>query len=301
MKNKKGDVIPFILYVLIIFAFIMVLYLLLGGDINAYMKSYFEKLTCKKSVEMHSRLHVGGIEAFSDVNCPVRYKEVKKGSDINHALAFYMAECWDQYGEGRLKLFSNEWISTEKFCAICTHLKFDENKVIDAKSFLQYLKEKPAPIGFTYDVFGNKGVSYYTYLSGYKTEDLDLSNPKLGEYKIDTDKPYGIIFTYTKRGDLVSDYTLKAAGVGAIIGSTTGEAMVLSIKGIPFIGKAISGKAIMAIGLAGVVGGAYAAVRLGGVPQQIDSAVVLIPYDEIELQKLDCEIFPVKPSIKKEK
>jgi len=305
MRNKTGDVLPKALYILIIFSVIFLLYVVLSGNYGNFLKSFFEKGVCKESVRSHSRGHIGGIEVFSNVNCPVEYETIEKDEDIKERLAYHMADCWDKYGEGRLKLFSNEVISTEKFCAVCSHIKFDEKTVINAKSFLEYLGDTPAPQKFSGDVFDERTISYYTYLSGYKTEELDLSNPEIGKYDINTDEPYGVLFTYTKKGDLVSVYTLReaviGAGIGFIAGVTTGV-LAPPIKGVPFIGKAVgSGKTVLAMGLVGAIGGAYGAVRLVGVPQQVDSAVVLIPYDEIELQKLNCEIFPVKPSIKKEK
>lgn len=301
MRSKKGDTIVFVLYVLIIFAVIMVLFVVLSGKYDAFLKKFFRREICKESVRMHSRLHIGGIEAFYDVNCPVEEKTIEKGQDIKAKLAYYMAECWDNYGEGRLKLFDNKWIGENKFCAICSHVKFDEKKVIDAKDFLEFLKNDYVPQEFSIDVFEKKDVPYYTYLTGYKTEELDLSTIPLGEYNIDTSAPYGIIFTYTKKGDFFSMRTLQLAGLGAIIGAIAGEAAILPLKGIPFLGKTIKGRAALIVGIVGAAGGAYSSVKLGGISQQVDSAVVLIPYDEIELKKLDCEIFPVETGIKKEK
>jgi len=170
---------------------------------------------------------------------------------------------------------------------VCSYIKFDKKESIDANSFLNYLKETPAPTKFTSDIFKNKKKSYYTYLSGWETEDLDLNEIPIGAYDIVTDEPYGVIFTYTKHGDLLSVYALKTAAIGAGIGIISASTM----KGIPFIGKVIGGKFALAIG---ALGGSYGALKLWGVPQQIDAAVALIPYDESELQKLDCEIFPVK-------
>jgi len=302
MRDEKGEVLPRVLYFLIIFSVIMLLYVVLSGNYGNFLKSFFGKEVCKESVRSHSRGHIGGIEAFLNINCPVEYETIGKDEDIKERLAYHMADCWDKYGEGRLKLFDNQWISTNKFCAVCSHIKFDEKTVINTKSFLKYLRDTPAPQKFSWDVFDERTTSYYTYLSGYETEKLDLSNPEIGKYDINTDEPHGILFTYTKKGDLVSVYTLREAVIGAGIGFIAGITTGASIKGVPFIGRAVgSGKTVLAMGLVGAIGGAYGAVRLGGVPQQVDSAVVLIPYNEIELQKLNCEIFPVKPSIKKEK
>lgn len=282
------------LYIFVIFGVIFILFVTLTGKYDFFMRNYFDKQLCKESVRTHSRLHIGGIEAFSDVKCPIEDKEIQKDSDINSELAYHLAECWDKYGEGRLKLFSNEWISTEKFCAVCKRLTFRDKEIIDSKEFIQYLQETPAPKEFSSDVFDKQTVSYYTYLTGYQTEELDLSKIPLGEYSIDTNGPYAVVFTYTKKGDLISEYTANIVGFGAIVGAISSTATIGSIRGIPFIGKAIlGGKTILALGIAGTVGGAYAAAKIGGVPQQVDSAVALIPYNEEDLLRLDCNIFPV--------
>ena len=68
MKNKKGDAIPRVIYALILFAVVMILVLVLGWKYDYWLTNFFGEKICKENIKDHSRLHIGGIEAFSDVN-----------------------------------------------------------------------------------------------------------------------------------------------------------------------------------------------------------------------------------------
>ncbi|MEK6837277.1 MAG: hypothetical protein AABX69_01380, partial [Nanoarchaeota archaeon] len=114
---------------------------------------------CKASVDRNARLHIGGIDFPTRINCPAReIKITKAGSPeanekANRIIADAMYDCWYQYGEGRLNLFSGEGT----FCSVCNFAKIDTKEPVTGLP--DFLLRTPMPND-------REGRTYYTYLSG---------------------------------------------------------------------------------------------------------------------------------------
>ena len=285
---------------LIIFLILFVVITVFLVNYKSYIQEKIPKKICKESVAQHARLHIRGMDFSTSIKCPVDYRPIGADKDIKSELAYYMADCWDKFGEGRLKLFDEEILSKKNLCVICNHITFKEKTKIDAKDFMDFLKDTPFPSEFDEEDNFEKDASYYTYLSRYKTKDLDTSNIKLGDYNIDTSVPYATVMTYAKKGNLNS-FFYTATGIGAKYGAVLGV-IVLLVAPIP--GTRVTAATLIISGGLGAAGGAstggFAVAGVGGgITQNWDAGVLLVPYKTIELKKLNCDYLPAEQ--KKEK
>lgn len=222
MKNKNGVWALSYTGKIIIGLVFTVVALLFVRQLGVSMHSGYSKQLCKQSVVLNSQIKTPfvGTTQF-DINCPTRYvtidtdetitesaegKEQKedvlcrgkrKGVNINseesiecfkkntnEVIANLLFDCWDQFGIGKLQVFSET--SQERNCVICSRIEFTDkakealNKVDNEElEFDHYLRtNKPAL----------RDISYYEFIM----DELDSVN--LPYYEYYPEETYGIIY-----------------------------------------------------------------------------------------------------------
>ncbi|MEM4282204.1 MAG: hypothetical protein QXU88_00930 [Candidatus Woesearchaeota archaeon] len=257
------------------------------------------KDVCKTSVYANALLGRSVGIFSSDIKCPTQYLQIDN-SDVAHAkfeIAKALSDCWEQFGEGRLELFSGEGV----FCSVC-HLITFKHKEKAISGLLDYLATNKKPL--TDKSYLDYLTSYHTsgseVLKAYAAEKLppDILDPSRGN-------TYATIFYYVKGKDHVKDVIeraqaaapgigLEALGIGLIkAGSAT--AGLISATGIGAPLGVVVAKVSTIVGGVLIVGGAgYALLAgwFGGVPVEFLSQVRLEPYNEQTLKNLGCQILP---------
>jgi hypothetical protein len=128
---------------------ILLLLLLLLRSIGQKAEDQSEKARCKSSVTAYARL--GELPLGRDVkdersiDCPTKFVTIKKTTPrkMRTQIANLMVDCWDNYGEGKLMLFSP--FSLESFCALCSVFQF-QDKSMQLKGLPGFMMTEEAPI-----------------------------------------------------------------------------------------------------------------------------------------------------------
>jgi hypothetical protein len=258
---------------------------------------------CKQSVRMHAAANIKGVNFNSQtLNCPTQNLTIPKkysDEDAKKAIAVAMADCWDQYHEGRLELFGAEGT----YCAICNFVEFEE-KGNTIPGMMQYLMDEDAP---------GKQMSYISYFQGFESDRSDWLRDELRKkkpnfendlmvYNLDTDKTYTITFVYVKgsnnirkAGEYIQNLMQNPATAGAAFGVIVAGAAVVGVTG-PI-------SAIMAIpGL--ITGGTlftqfaflsgFTTLMVTDTEDDYLSYISLREFSADALTDLNCEYMPVK-------
>lgn len=264
---------------LILFVLLSIVFKIAGGAEDQAYKS-----RCKSSVAAYARLNslpFGDVEADpADIACPPRFSTIDDMSQVKmkREIADMMFECWNNYGEGRLLLFS---ATSEKFCAICNVFDFEDRttRVEDLPSFLM-VERIP--------VRNKDGVrpTYYDYIMGVNTGTVfsDSNTPPDSSY-LDGGKRYVVAFTYFKESwvnKLLNG--LAAAGVAAL---TVGGAVAITV----FTGGMGAPLALMMVGASAATAGGVAAA--GTTSADWDANIVLTEYDPQLISEIGCDQLPV--------
>lgn len=232
-KTKRGEITTqqIVLLIILIVSFVVILFFLLRLNLGKTSDAEI----CHNSVVTRGS---GVIPKESvPLNCKTSYvcitkdgtcekmtspeiNKVKTKNDVYEVLASDMADCWWQFGEGKLNYISNEF-TKNLYCSICSQVAFDnsvdmfENNEIDKKQFYSYLSNT--------NVSG-KEISYLDYLVGLKTSQtiessLQTGNAQFG--KINLGKQYYVLMgIFSKVG--IENWVGSAAAVGAGVGLIAG-------------------------------------------------------------------------------
>ncbi len=328
-NNKKSQLQTYLKAIIIGLVFLIVFLFFLNSFKN-FTETRSTEDICKVSVETMSaqNIDLGPLNTIeqieylfgsktkkaSDIKCPTIYKTIDKKEDkeIMHELAENMRKCWNTFGEGRKKLFEFKK-GDERYCIICHHLDFKKETTISGTEFLKYLKETKIPKIHTQ----GDDITYFKYLQRYRTnEDIFDENKIPQDYNIQTELPYSTVFVYTKRGNwgkimgtafgATIGLSASTGGVlfaqisttaGIIGGLATGGAGGGLIKIAGSSIKDITGRVapIVVLGiviLGTAAGGATGAATGADTTNNWDSAIVLIPYESINLKQLNCTYLP---------
>jgi len=149
----------------------------------------------------------GYTEDFSDDT------EARRKYNLDAAMAYELETCWRKVGEGKLPLFSEWKLETEKwykpemptFCVICSRIQFSDDDIytdtslsgrqLDLTTYLMRHQHKQSED------------SIYVYL---QDPDLELSGLFTANYSYNVDHPQAVIFART------NVLRLTQYGVGAI-------------------------------------------------------------------------------------
>lgn len=248
-----------------------------------------QKEICKQEIRAEAMTNVRGTEIKSffetggeqGVKCHTFLEEIETDDEeeIKAELVRFMYDAWDMFHEGELDLF-DVGLTDRNFCVLTHHIEFNDNAedVGEVEGFVEYLAENEIPSP------AKEEMSYLEYLHCYNTRyDVEEVKKEIGGSSrtniadINTENDYGIMFVYTKAGEL--DSLVKGAGITSAIATVAGVTVTVSTGGL----------AVFAIGGA-LAGGAGGLITSG--PADWSACVVLFPYTEESINQFDCDYLP---------
>ena len=256
-----------------------------------------QKEICKQEIRAEAITNVRAADWLSFFNrggdqgiqCHTFYEDIKTDDEdeINAKIARHMYDAWDMFHEGSLRLFDAP-LTEKTFCVLTHHIEFKESakNAGEVEGFVEYLAQTKIPSP------AKEEMSYLEYLhcfnTNYDMEGLDeFPDEKI---VIDTDNDYGVMFVYTKAGNLD---TVLSVGAGAVTGAIGGKkagatrAVGLTARAFPGIGWFIT------IGGA-VTGGISGFMAVEGSSDDWSACVVLFPYTEESINKFNCDYLPAE-------
>jgi len=297
MRNKKALAIKAIAAIIIILV-IMVVMVLFETRIGELYKNLVNKNICKTSIQVQRLTSFKNIALPSDINCPMKRKEIPSGKpeQIKAEFAKRYADVCNEFGQGTLNLFGKEETT---FCVIRDKISF-KHKGIVIDDFAEYLTKTDVP---------GKGVKYTEFCSGFKTKRAnnifgDMELKQLGNFPIDTNKEYVIIFVYPKGEEEVKEVISFLAGtseahkamylgVALVVGGGilihTGAGSVLGVP-LTIAGKLIAGGGL---GIAGF-GGILNYFTNPDIKMEWASFFLIREFNAEELKKLPCKYMPAE-------
>lgn len=223
MKKKKGVWALSYTGKLILGLVFTALALIMVREMGIAMNKGYDKQICKQSVVLNSkvRMPVAGTTQF-EIGCPTRYitigtdyttTETEKGGEIkekvickgkrkgvsdteeskecfkehtNKVIANLLYDCWDQFGRGRLKVFSET--SQDRNCVICSRIEFTE----EAKEIINSVDNHE--LEFDYYLRNNTPslhkISYHDFLM----DELDATDPSLYYFEYYPEEVYAAVY-----------------------------------------------------------------------------------------------------------
>lgn len=298
MNKKAFDSVNFVVITVIMLTMFIVL-VFFQSQILDVMKQQAGENICKASVYFHSKLKISGKEIFQGLglDCPAKSIIIEKESEVLPTVANELANCWDNFGEGKLNVFKDE---DKTYCVPCAIINFKGLKGYHP-GFLRSLTINKVP---------GKDMTYFEYLNGVRFTEGTLKQYQnsiagIDKQSIDMQKPLAILFLYGK--DAHTDKKLGAT-YGALLGlgvSVIGGVLMLSTfgmaAGITVLGVTIVSPLYMT-GMLGVVGVTATTVTGGRIGYLLgsdtsadwDARVMALPYETESFKKLGCNELPVK-------
>ncbi len=291
MEGNKGIEFSMIV-IFIVSIIILILLMLYAGKLAEIFKSTIEQNKCKTSVYTFSKLYASSkvLQQYT-LSCPVSKLTVNQEEEVFSTVAKEMATLWDNFGEGKLELFAPE---DEVFCVLGSHITFDMKK--EMRGFLPYIAEH-----------AYKKTSYLEYLTGIPpsaAQKTSLQASYLQQIdKIDTSKPLGIIFIYSKDAMMTKqEGTIYGMGIGSVVGIVAGVATLfyfppagISVIGITIISPLITGAAQMAgvTAVSALFGTATGYLFGYDKSAEWDARILAVPFTPEEIGRLPCTYWPV--------
>ncbi|MEK6974208.1 MAG: hypothetical protein AABW41_03170 [Nanoarchaeota archaeon] len=284
-NNKKGTAES--LTGILIAVIVLVVFFIIFPLIKEAGSNTIDKDTCKASVLANSkRLEIAGTEitpGLSDLKCPTARITVKKPDKIQLSLANQMYDCWDKFGQGKIKFLDPE---SETYCIICSKVSFDdEAKGKQINGFLNYLAENKIMDDRGNPVMGIN-YTYLRYLTDYETkqDELDKLKSVQGDI-IDTNNDYAVMFLYYKQQLEGKPGGIIGGGVrGCIFGAVAGVLVAITIPGAGL--PVAAGLAISSCKTFGLIGSAAGFMIGSDHAADWAARVVTVPYKDIS--KLGC-------------
>ncbi|MBN1544055.1 hypothetical protein JW898_01180 [Candidatus Woesearchaeota archaeon] len=295
-KAMSGSLMALIAVIIVVILIILLIVLFKG--ISDAGEEEARSSRCKASVIAYARINSlpdipfndEATSSSSDINCPAKYVTIEDEGDnqVRREIANLLAQCWDDFGRGKLKLFRAE---DEKFCVVCSVFQFEDRSVrlTGLPSFLM-VEKSPYYVE-------KKRVSYQEFMTGVRTNDevVDRARSSMDQNYFDGSKRYAIMFTYYKQsywsrleGGLLG---LGIAVVGGIIGAAVAVGTFgagAPVAALIITGSAAAGAAIGAASTGEGVGGGWASSGADW-----DAQVVISEYDADRLREFGCDSLPV--------
>ncbi len=217
---KKGDITMVFVVVMILTVLVLVVLLYPQYNILNWFSGKTPYNICRISVEDASLMRFRNIDFSSNLKCQTQEYTIdsKDVDTARRTVADAMYNCFYQFGQGKVELFTDEGL----YCFICSTIDF-EGKGAELKELPEFQKF----------LFENKPldarVSYKHYLnpSGFKQEKIDLEKANLLSLPLPAQK-MAVIFAYGKEKieeqDVFTDYLLSFTGVlGPVITKYLGD------------------------------------------------------------------------------
>ena len=254
---------------------VLILYMAFLFTYRQGVRDLTDSEICKTSVTSNAFLRYDKISGKIDIKCPTLYvpSDSSKKNVVFQTLALSLADTWNEFLEGKSEIFDT---TTDDYCVIRRVIEFKQaNKF---QGFFDYLLQNNPP---------NIGRPYFTYLTSISVDKgartlRDNINLKQADV-IDTSTPYAAVFVMAKTKNIGK---VEGAEIGAgVLGGLATVGVIGSGVGIPL------GATIIASGLAT---GSYGGFILGSSSAaDWTSAMLLVPYNQESLNKLNCIKLPV--------
>ncbi|MFH1064249.1 MAG: hypothetical protein V1729_04170 [Candidatus Woesearchaeota archaeon] len=286
----------------------LVLLLILFKQIADGAEEHAMDSRCKASVTAYAKiknLPIGDVKGdAADIDCPTKFVTIEKSTPLSmrREVADLMYQCWYNYGEGKLRLFSAK---DTKFCAVCSVFQF-EDKSTQLDRMVSFLMSERIPSRLA----DGTRPTYFEYISKVQTSPtvVDAARQTDTNFLSGTHR-YAVMFTYYKQS-----YWSKVSGIlaGAAVGGTIAVATVAVAGVITYFsagtGVVVAG-AIVKVGFTtALVVGASVGAAVGGTAAggevftegaDWDARLVMTPYSPEDLKNLGCDEIPVSMLDKK--
>lgn len=303
--NKKG-LEKVTLVLLVAMLTVLIAYLFFNKGFAEASNKSVDVTACRASVDRNARLHISGFEFPISINCPARNIKITKSDDsAKRTIADAMADCWYQYGEGKLNLFKDE----ATYCAVCSFISIESEEPI--KGLPAYLLTEQMPDG--------SGEFYHDYLASYKTSKAEDVLGKIKDTQLIEDaakseiegkSTYAILFVYRKGKDeiekVANHLKLKTAeakaglvigvGAGSVAGASAAVTLIsLGVAAGP-VGWAALGVGVTVLGISEA---ASFFLSSDNVPEWV-SYIMLREWsaadtdDNVLKDELECTYFPAE-------
>ena len=281
-----------VIVVLVIAIAFALIYFFWLGDYRESGENLSDYQICKSSNFENAKLNLKidnwAIQERSGNKCKTEYLKVPKEQELN-LIARKLAECWDQYLEGRETLFDTE---DNNYCAMCSVLTFEDKK--ELKGLTSYLMDNAAP--------GTGGKKYYEYLNRIivKKENMEeVENAELlgNITSISTDVPLAVMFVEGKDvnpGSLTGASSIEQASIGTAVGAVAGGLVLVGAGACATLIGCTVGAVFIGVG-AGVAG----FLTGSGYNPDVDERVLLWRYTNEDLAKanFNCTILEGQDSL----
>ena len=252
---------------LVILAITLIIVFVFQQRLSAEIKENTPKELCKLSVQQHAKSKIGGFDFSEEINCPTQQIIIKEDltkekeqTTAKKTIADAMADCWEQFGEGKLDLFQGDGI----FCADCSIINFENPKSSNLNGFINYYFDTKITSG------PGKGKTYSEYITGLRTK------PSIEKDNISTSQSYAVMFFHIK-------HTNYFKAISKIIE----ENPVLFAAGVSTAGS------VLAVGAIYKLEGGDISELLPSEAVDRSSFVFLLPYKKESAFKY-CTYLPVK-------
>jgi hypothetical protein len=187
---------------------VLLIFLSQTGKIST---SVGEKEQCVSSVRSQSLIGMINPTTVVDLRCTTKQMKVDEDDPEKQKalVASEMASCWEQFGEGKVKLFD---IETGSYCVVCSRIEF--TKPAKLEDFGEYLLKTTAK---------GKDATYYEYLFNTKgtpqVVDEYRRSPIASQDTLDTSRPLAVMFVAEKNVDKWTGYLITAGGTALAAGA----------------------------------------------------------------------------------
>ncbi|MBT7903487.1 hypothetical protein HN587_06510 [Candidatus Woesearchaeota archaeon] len=254
---------------------------------------------CKSSVQSHARMISLDLDdqPGNEIDCPTKYLTLKgsKEAQLKKEFANEIFYCWNNFGEGKLQLFS---ATDDKFCVVCSVISF-QKKDLQLERFDKFLQTKKIPVKIR-----DRRYTYAEYVSGgHQTNTGVVDNTGQPDNTfLDTSKTYAVLFTYFKesywsklKGALWGAGIAMAAiiVVGVVIVATGGSAA-------PLVALVLTKAGSLATAAIVVSGGAAGASAVDGNTltsgADWDARLIITEWNAQDIAKFKCNSLEGKSS-----
>ena len=288
MQNKKAmsEALQFVVIFIVIIAAAIVYFVWLK-DFRIHAENLEDYTICRNSNLENAKLRLKidnqVLQERIGNKCRTEYVTVPKRKELD-IITKKMARCWDMYLEGKEELFETQ---DNNYCAICSVLEFEDEK--ELTGLTDYLIEHEAP---------GKNKKYMEYFNNIVVTNDVLEETKNSElnilHTIDTSKQQAIIFT-TYKDPYPRSWTGYSSSASAVGGATAGP-ILTTLAVVTGYGLCSTGiGCLVGAFLIGAGGGGAVGYAIGsGYSPDRNTKLLLWPYTESELKKLNCTMFEGK-------
>ena len=310
MKSKKGQVFKFLLPAVVFVIGLVILVLIFKG-MGESVDEVRKRNNCKMSVQAATKLSLSTTDFAGEhndptkkFNCPTEYITIKKSSPMKMKtqVANQMAECWDNFGRGKVRLFK---ATDTKFCVICSVYKF-EDKTTKLDKFQTFLMSNKVPKYITQQ---KPTPSYSTFFSDVRTSAdlIDKVEAQENAY-LDGSKRYAVLFTYFKESEWskikgavwgVATGVVVAGGALIVAGAITVVSGGTAAPVAAFIVGHATAFAAATIATTTAVGVATSGDNIATESAEWHARLMMVEYKPEDIKKLGCGDLPVSQLPKK--